>query len=82
MSSRYFANEPHQPRARRAADATSIALGLLLVFWTAITADRVAAVEEALIELAGSVPLWFEQAYEVAYFLGLLLIAPFSWSPS
>jgi len=74
VTSRYFANEPHQPRVRRAADATSIGIGLLLVLWTAISADRVAAVEAALIDLAGSVPLWFDQIYEVAYFLGLLLI--------
>ncbi len=74
MTSRYFANEPHHPRVRRAADATSIGIGLLLVFWTAINADRVAAVEAALIDLVGSVPLWFDQLYEIAYFLGLLLI--------
>jgi len=75
VTSRYFANEPGQPRVRRAADATSIGIGLLLVFWTAINADHAAAVEVALIDLAGSVPLWFEQVYEVAYFLGFLLIA-------
>ncbi|GMQ94143.1 MAG: lysylphosphatidylglycerol synthase transmembrane domain-containing protein [Acidimicrobiia bacterium] len=74
VTSRYFANEPGQPRVRRAADATLTGLGLLLVFWTAINADRVAAVESALIDLAGSVPLWFDQFYEIAYFLGLLLI--------
>jgi uncharacterized membrane protein YbhN (UPF0104 family)/tRNA A-37 threonylcarbamoyl transferase component Bud32 len=74
LTSRYFANEPHHPRVRRAADATSIGIGLLLVFWTAINADRVAAVEAALIDLAGSLPLWFDQLYEIAYFLGLLLI--------
>lgn len=74
MTSRYFANQPHQPRVRRAADATSIGIGLLLVSWTAINADSVAAVEAALIDLAGSVPLWFDQVYGVAYFLGLLLI--------
>ena len=51
-----------------------IGFGLLLVLWTAINADRVAAVEAALIDLAGSMPLWFDQVYEIAYFLGLLLI--------
>lgn len=74
MSGRYFANEPHQPRARRAADATSIAVGLILVFWTAVTADTVAVVEAALIDLAGSAPNWFDDMYNIAYFLGLVLI--------
>lgn len=74
MSSRFFANEPHQPRVRRAADATSIGIGLLLLFWTSATADTFDAVEEAIVELAGSLPTWFEDLYSVAYFLGLLLI--------
>jgi uncharacterized membrane protein YbhN (UPF0104 family)/tRNA A-37 threonylcarbamoyl transferase component Bud32 len=45
------------------------------LFWTAATADTVAAVESAIVDLAGSVPLWFEDLYAIAFFLGLLLIA-------
>ena len=74
MSSRYFANEPHQPRVRRAADATSIGIGLVLALWTAATADSVAAVEAALIDIATVAPLWLDQVYKVAYFLGILFI--------
>ena len=74
MSSRFFANEPHQPRVRRAADATSIGIGLFFLIWTAATADSVASVESALVELAGSVPLWFEDMYRIAFFVGFLLI--------
>jgi len=74
MSSKFFANEPHQPRVRRAADATSIGIGLFFLVWTAATADSVAAVESALVELAGSVPLWFDDMYRIAFFVGFLLI--------
>jgi len=74
VSSKFFANEPHQPRVRRASDATLVAFGLLLLAWTAISASRVAAIESVIIDLAESSPLWFDQLYEVAYFLGLVLI--------
>jgi len=74
LNSKFFANEPHQARVRRAADATSIGIGLFLLVWTAATADSIAAVEAAIVDLAGSVPLWFDDLYRVAFFGGFLLI--------
>ncbi|MCL1692801.1 MAG: flippase-like domain-containing protein [Actinomycetia bacterium] len=71
---RYFASSPHQPRVRRATDVWLVVIGLALLLWTAANVDRVAAVETALTDLAQSAPLWFEQIFKVAYFLGLLLV--------
>lgn len=72
--SNYFANEPNQPRARRAHDAVTVGFGLVVLVWAAINVDRVAAVEQALADLAQSIPLWFDQIYRIAYFGGLLLV--------
>ncbi len=71
---RYFASSPHQPRVRRATDVWLVVIGLVLLLWTAANVDRVAAVETALTDLAQSAPLWFEQVFRLAYFLGLLLV--------
>lgn len=71
----YFANEPGQPRARRIRDAMIVCVGVVLILWAAITVDRVAPAEEALVDLAQSIPLWLDQVYRVAYFGGLLLVA-------
>ncbi|MCJ7780671.1 MAG: hypothetical protein MUQ27_07580, partial [Acidimicrobiia bacterium] len=49
-------------------------IGLILLLWTAANVDQVAAAETALVDLAQSTPLWFEQVYRIAYFLGLLLV--------
>ena len=59
---------------RRSTDVWLVVIGLALLLWTAANVDRVAAVEEALTNLAQSAPLWFEQVYRAAYFLGLLLV--------
>ncbi|MEA2022998.1 MAG: hypothetical protein U9N79_01765 [Actinomycetota bacterium] len=59
---------------RRATDVWLVIIGLALLLWTAASVDRVAAVETALTDLAQSAPLWFEQVYRIAYFLGLLLV--------
>ncbi|MFV2001268.1 MAG: hypothetical protein ACC654_12970, partial [Acidimicrobiia bacterium] len=45
-----------------------------MLVWAAINVDRVAAVEQALVDLAQSIPLWFDQIYRLAYFGGLLLV--------
>jgi uncharacterized protein (TIRG00374 family) len=58
----------------RAADAVMVGTGVVLLLWTAANADRVLAVEEALLALATSVPSWFEQAYRLIYFVGLLMV--------
>ncbi len=71
---RYFASGPDQPRARRVGDAIVIGVGLFLILWTAVNADRVAAAELALVDLTRSVPSWFEQMYTVAYFLGFAMV--------
>ncbi len=71
---RYFASAPGQPRARRAGDATAIGIGISIILWTAVNADRVAAAELALVDLARSMPSWFEQIYTVAYFLGFAMV--------
>ena len=71
---RYFANSANQPRGRRAGDASAIVIGLILVLWTAASADQVAAAEAALVDLARSVPSWFEQMYAVAYFIGFVMV--------
>lgn len=70
----YFAASPHQPRVRRAADAWLAVTGLVLVVWAAASVDRVTELEQALVDLSQSVPLWFEQTYRVAFFGGLLLV--------
>ena len=71
---RYFANDPHQPRVRRAHDAVVLSIGLVLLVWAVINADRVAAIEAALLDLSQSIPLWFDQVYRIAYIGGFLLI--------
>ncbi|MEA2009278.1 MAG: flippase-like domain-containing protein [Actinomycetota bacterium] len=58
---------------RRASDVWLVVIGLALLLWTAANVNRVLAVETALIDLAQSAPLWFEQVFRVAYFLGLVL---------
>ncbi len=70
----YFANESQQPRVRRAHDAVTVGVGLLLIIWAVINVERVAAVEQALVDLSQSIPLWFDQVYRLAYFGGLVLI--------
>ncbi|MCL1593389.1 MAG: flippase-like domain-containing protein [Actinomycetia bacterium] len=72
--SHYFANEPDQPRVRRARDAVALGLGLVLLVWAAANVDRVAAVEAAIVDLAQSIPLWFDEIYRLAYFGGLVLL--------
>lgn len=74
LVNRYFASSPHQPRVRRATDVWLVVIGVVLLLWTAANVDRVAAVETALVDLTQSAPLWFEQVYRIAYFLGLLLV--------
>lgn len=71
---RYFAGGPNQPRARRVGDVTALVVGLSLVIWTAVNADRVAAVELALVDLARSFPSWLDQLYSTAYFIGFVLV--------
>lgn len=70
----YFANEVTQPRVRRAHDAVTVGIGLVLMVWAVLNVGRVAAVEEALVDLAQSIPLWFDQLYRIAYFGGLVLL--------
>ncbi|MCL1599578.1 MAG: hypothetical protein M3094_10360, partial [Actinomycetia bacterium] len=70
----YFANESHQPRVRRAHDVVTVGIGLVLVVWAALNVGRVAAVEQAIVDLAQSIPLWFDDVYRVAYFGGLVLL--------
>jgi len=72
--SSYFANEADQPRVRRAHDAVTVGIGLGLLVWAVINADRVAAVEQAMVDLAQSIPLWFDEVYRLAYFGGLVLL--------
>jgi uncharacterized membrane protein YbhN (UPF0104 family)/tRNA A-37 threonylcarbamoyl transferase component Bud32 len=71
---RYFISDPDQPRARRAADAVSVAVGVVLVLWTGFTADRVLGIEQALVDLTGSFPTWFDQLFEFAYLVGALMV--------
>ena len=71
---RYFSSSPHQPRVRRVSDVWLVVIGLVILLWTAVNVDRVLAVETALVDLVQSAPLWFEQVFRVAYFLGLLLV--------
>ncbi|MEA3502548.1 MAG: flippase-like domain-containing protein [Actinomycetota bacterium] len=59
---------------RRVTDAWLVVVGLTLLLWTALNVDRVATVEAALVDLAQSAPLWFEQVFRISYFLGLLLV--------
>jgi len=58
---------------RRTTNVWFVVIGLALILWTAANVDRVLAVEDALTDLAQSAPLWFEQVFRIAYFLGLLL---------
>jgi uncharacterized membrane protein YbhN (UPF0104 family)/tRNA A-37 threonylcarbamoyl transferase component Bud32 len=51
-----------------------VGIGLFLIIWTAVNADRVAAAELALVDLARSVPSWFDQMYTIAYSLGFLMV--------
>lgn len=46
---------------------------MVLVLWTAASADQVYAFETALVDLSQSLPLWLEQIYKIAYFVGLLV---------
>jgi uncharacterized membrane protein YbhN (UPF0104 family)/tRNA A-37 threonylcarbamoyl transferase component Bud32 len=72
--SRYFVSEHDQPRVQRAADAVMVVTGLVLLLWTAVNADRILAFEEALLALVSSVPSWFDQAYRLIYFVGLVMV--------
>ncbi|MGI9584979.1 MAG: flippase-like domain-containing protein [Acidimicrobiia bacterium] len=74
MTSRYFSGDEHQPRVRRSGDAVRLVLGILIVVWTALIADTVVAAEQALVDLAGSGPLWFDHVYSLVYFGGLLFV--------
>lgn len=72
---RYFISDPRQPRARRVADRVMVAVGVALVIWTGLTADRVLALEDALVALTQVFPAWFEAVYRIAYLCAALMVA-------
>ena len=71
--SRYFVSAAGQ-RGRRPADVYALVIGLVLVLWTAFTADRVLAIENAVVDVLGAFPSWFDGLYRVAYVTGALLV--------
>ncbi len=71
---RYFAGSPGQPRVRRASDAVAIGAGLLLLVWTGLSAGAILAFEQLLVDLAGSLPSWSKNVYQIGYLLGFLMV--------
>ncbi len=71
---RYFAGSPGQPRVRRSSDAVAIGAGLLLLVWTGLSAGRILAIEQVLVDLAGSFPSWSQNVYQIGYLLGFLMV--------
>jgi hypothetical protein len=71
---RYFAGSPGQPRVRRASDAVAIGGGLLLLLWTGLSAGKILAFEQLVVDLAGSLPSWSKNVYQIGYLLGFLMV--------
>ena len=72
--SRYLIPATEQPRVRRAADATGVALGVLLFLWSWRAYLRVDDVEATVSEIVGSIPDWVGGTISVVYTFGLLYV--------
>jgi glycosyltransferase 2 family protein len=68
----YFVSTESQPRARRPADAVTLALGALLVAWGLMGGSRDPLWEEALAELVTSMPTLAVALFEMGYVFGLI----------
>jgi glycosyltransferase 2 family protein len=72
--SKYFAEKPEQPRARRAADAVAIGIGLLLLVWAGLNHGEISTSSQWFLDLLEPLPTWFDAFFRIGYFLGLLLV--------
>jgi glycosyltransferase 2 family protein len=73
--SRFLVATDGQPRARRAADVTSVLVGLLLLAWAAANHDRVGPVGRALTGLLAALPNWTTDPLSIVYSFGFLYAA-------
>jgi len=73
--SRYLIPAASQPRVRRAADATGVALGVLLFLWSWRAYQRVDDVEATVSGIVGRIPDWLGGTISVVYAFGLLYVA-------
>ncbi len=71
-SSRYLVSAPDQPRVRRAADLTSILLGLLLLLWAVANRERLGPLNRSLAELVDVLPTWSLEPLSVVYSFGFV----------
>lgn len=63
-----------QARARRSSDVVATVFGALLILWAWLHADRISAFEDAIIDLAQSLPSWFDALYGIGYGIGFLYV--------
>lgn len=68
----YFVSAESQPRVRRAADAITVIVGVLLVMWGVFGADRHPPWEQALTDLLTTLPSWAASLFSMGYLFGLL----------
>jgi uncharacterized protein (TIRG00374 family) len=71
----FLTAEHGQPRARRAADATTVVVGLVLVVWALLVYGSSDPLEEALTQFAAALPEWAVALLAFGYTSGLLYAA-------
>lgn len=72
--SRYLIPATEQPRVRRAADATGVALGAFLFLWSWRSYYRVDDVDGAVSEIVSRIPDWLGGTISVLYAVGLFYV--------
>ena len=72
--SKMFASWPGEERVRRAGDATLIGIGIVLVGFGALLANRTLRIESEIINVVGALPSWAQEGFRWSYGLGALFV--------
>ncbi|RPI26452.1 MAG: hypothetical protein EHM57_00045, partial [Actinobacteria bacterium] len=67
----YFVSTESQPRVRRAADAVTAIVGVLLLLWGVVGYDTVTPWEQALADVLTTLPSWASTILAMAYAVAL-----------
>ncbi len=69
-----------QPRVRRPGAFFDAGIGLLLIIWALVSADRTSAWEQAITDLVEAGPSWVTTLLEIGYLLGLISVLVVAWA--
>jgi uncharacterized membrane protein YbhN (UPF0104 family)/tRNA A-37 threonylcarbamoyl transferase component Bud32 len=70
----YLISTEDQPRARRAADAVTLIIGLFMLFWATVTANHTTPLEAAIVEVVAALPSWTTTVFSLSYLVGALYL--------